>query len=115
MSGALFVWLAARGELASVLAVRTSPRAFFGGIVVCLVALMLQLWAILGVEVGVVEAVKRATGTVLVLGIGSAVFAERITARRVLAALVHDSRVGRSYPNSLSCSATMTPAVSTRT
>lgn len=87
LTGALCGWLAARGELASVLGVRASPRAFFGGIVVCFAALLLQLWAILGVEVGVVEAVKRATGTVLALGVGRAMFGEQITTRRVMAVM----------------------------
>jgi len=84
---ALGIWLATRGEVGAMWNVRKAPWAFVGGVLVSFVALALQLWAILGVEVGVVEAVKRATGTVLALGVGRVVFGEQVDARRIVAVL----------------------------
>ncbi len=83
----LVVWLLVVGRLRELRDVTAVQGSFVAGVIVAAVALGLQLFAVMGAYVGVVEAIKRAVGAIAALLLGRIFFAETIGRRRVLAVL----------------------------
>lgn len=74
-----------RRRAGEVVQVRRSPILFAVAVVVCGLALGLQLVAIQRVWIGFVETIKRGVGSVLAMLVGGLVFREAVTSGRVLA------------------------------
>ncbi len=85
---AALVMLAARRRLAELRAARGCWRLLAAAIGITTVALAAQLLAMVRVWVSVIETLKRAIGNLMALALGRAVFGERFTPARLLAALV---------------------------
>ena len=83
----LLAWLGLRGELRGLLAALRVKALFVGGCLIAAAALALQLYAVLGAPVGIVEAIKRAIGATAALILGRMLFGEAITNRRVAAVM----------------------------
>ena len=83
----LVVWLASRGRISELLAVRRCGRLFAMAIVVGALALALQLTVIQFAHVGLVEAIKRAFGVLAAVVVGRLVFGEQITVTKAVAAV----------------------------
>ncbi len=87
LAAVLLVWMARRGTLPELGAVRRCSRLFGLATIVGCLALGLQLTAITMAHVGLVEAIKRALGVVAAVIVGRLVFGEQITAIKAMAAL----------------------------
>ena len=85
LGASLLVWLALRGQLKSLAAVRSVRRSFVIGCLMAAAALALQLYAVSAAHVGLIEAIKRAIGAMSALALGWLFFGERFHKARVAA------------------------------
>lgn len=76
----LAVWLAARGELATLAGARRRPVLLAAALAASAIALATQLIAIRLVLVAIVETVKRGLGNVAAVAVGAGLFGERVSA-----------------------------------
>lgn len=78
-------WLASRGRSSEILKVRAHPVLFLGGVVVAIIALSFQLYAIQIMYVGLMEGIKRACGIVFAIVLGRLLFDEEVTVGKIVA------------------------------
>jgi drug/metabolite transporter (DMT)-like permease len=78
-------WLAWRGRVRDLLQARRAPGHLVAAAIVAALAMALQLRAMQGVDVAVLEAVKRTLGMAAAIALGRVVFAEAVTGRKLAA------------------------------